>query len=117
MGHISIRERRQNQMARQGQGNAVARAKRTLDQNAYYWAVLTEFQQDHGWDTPEDVHEFFKGMFLRKHYSLPNGIRCETIGSTARLTTVEFGDYMDKCKYWCYHKAEWTWPAPKHLGM
>jgi len=86
---------------------------RSPDQNAWYWTQCTAFAEDKGWDTPEEVHEYFKGLFRRVHYTLPNGTRCSTVGSTTDLTTVEFMEYVDQCRVHAYHKCDFRWKDPK----
>jgi len=85
---------------------------RTPDQNSWYWVNCTRFALDFGWNSPDEVHEYFKGLFLKKRYTLPNGTLCETIGSTTDLTTVEFMDYVDQCRVHAYHQCDFVWEDP-----
>lgn len=88
---------------------------RTPDQNSWYWVNCTRFAKDFGWDGPDEVHEYFKGLFLKKRYTLPNGTLCETIGSTTDLTTVKFTEYVEQCRVHAYHECDFVWedPTPK----
>jgi len=85
---------------------------RTIDQNSWYWVNCTRFAKDFGWDGPDEVHEYFKSLFLKKRYTLPNGTLCETIGSTTDLTTVEFMDYVDQFRVHAYHQCDFVWEDP-----
>lgn len=69
---------------------------RTLNQNAYYWAAVVSLPAAHFGYTPQEIHDAFRCMFLRKEGRGP-----PTIGSTANLSTVEFTDYVEKCRQWC----------------
>ena len=89
---------------------------RSPDQNSYYWTQVTAFALEFGWNTPEEAHEYFKGLFLKKRYTLPNGQLCETIRSTTELTTVEFNDYVEQCRYHSYHHCGFQWEDPKPKG-
>lgn len=82
--------------------------RRSLPQNAYYWAVLVpmirEGLHDQGWDEiqdDEDAHEFIKSQFLTR--SVPNVNTGEMItvpGSTRKLTTVEFNELVARIQQW-----------------
>ena len=88
---------------------------RSPDQNAWYWTQLTAFAEEFGWNAPEEVHEYFKSLFLKVHHTLPNGVKCVTIGSTTDMTTVEFTEYVDQCRVHAYHECNFKWrdPIPK----
>jgi len=92
---------------------------RSPDQNAWYWTQCTAFADEYGWNSPEEVHEYFKSLFLKKRYTLPNGQLCETIGSTTDLTTVSFKKYVEKCRVHSYHECSFKWedPKPKNQGQ
>lgn len=42
------------------------RKTRSLNQNAYYWAVVLKVISDHTGYDPEDLHNHFKYYFLKK---------------------------------------------------
>ncbi len=86
---------------------------RSPDQNSWYWTQLTAFAEEFGWNTPDEVHEYFKSLFLKTRYTLPNGTLCETIGTTTSLTTVEFNEYVEKCRIHSYHHCNFKWEDPK----
>jgi hypothetical protein len=72
------------------------RHARTLSQNAYYWGVVIEILRNHFGYEAEELHEALKIKFLSKHEdsNLP------TVGSTAKLSTVEFCEYIDRIMEW-----------------
>lgn len=82
--------------------------KRTLPQNDYYWGcvvpMVREGLKDAGYDdieSNEDAHEVVKHLFLKKEIgSRVTGEVIELPGSTARLTTIEFGEYLEKVWKW-----------------
>lgn len=82
--------------------------KRSLRQNAYYWAgvvePIRERMLDYGNDmTADDVHEFLKDRFHSKPVIGDGG---EMIGRVAMSTTEmnkdEFGEYIDRIKPWAF---------------
>jgi len=86
---------------------------RSTDQNAWYWTQCTAFAEQYGWNSSDEVHEYFKSQFLKVHHTLPNGNRCVTIGSTKDMTTVEFAEYVDQCRVHAYHECDFKWRDPK----
>lgn len=72
------------------------RHNRTLNQNSYYWGVVIEILGNHfGYDADE-MHEALKFKFLKTH----ENTRLITTRSTAKLSTLEFGEYLDKVIRW-----------------
>ncbi len=72
------------------------RNTRTLNQNRYYWGVIIEILSDaFGYD-PEETHEALKFKFLKKHEDTD----LVTVGSTAKLSTAEFAEYIDGIIRW-----------------
>ncbi|MCP4645793.1 MAG: hypothetical protein GY851_35435 [bacterium] len=62
--------------------------RRTLDQNAYYWACLKIAGDSLGYET-EDLHRTFASMFL-----VDRSGKLPIVRSTTDLTTVEFMTYL-----------------------
>jgi hypothetical protein len=78
------------------------KSKRSLDQNARYWAILREIAAvvwvDGKQFSDEAWHEHFKRTFIGCD-DLPGG---GTVGiSTTTLTVAEFADYMTRIEQWC----------------
>jgi hypothetical protein len=71
------------------------RKRRSLAQNSYYWGVVVEaIAEAAGYSTAEEAHDALRLHFLEKH----RDGQMPTIRSTAELTTVEFEDYVAKCR-------------------
>jgi len=86
----------------------VARSARA---NAYYWgAVVKELAEYTGY-TPDETHEILKRQFLSKAVSIAtkNGrVVGEWVigGSTRRLTTAQFFDYIDRIRQWAFEQLD-----------
>ena len=66
------------------------RKLRSLNQNSYYWAILTIAGDELGYD-PGELHDSFKSLYLTdKSTKIP------LIRSTSKLNTEQFGQYLDK---------------------
>lgn len=82
--------------------------KRSLRQNAYYHGVVVPMVRqglfDAGYDQVtenEDAHEILKHIFLkRKFISEQNGDEVVVAGSTRKLTTVEFNEFIHQVTRW-----------------
>jgi hypothetical protein len=72
------------------------RRGRTLNQNSYYWSVIIEILGNHFGYEAEEMHEALKIKFLKKHEDTD----LVTVGSTTKLSTKEFGEYLDKIMRW-----------------
>ena len=72
------------------------RHARTLSQNAYYWGVVVEILRNHFGYEPEEMHEALKFKFLKRYEDSD----LVTVGSTAKLSTVEFCEYVDRIMEW-----------------
>ena len=71
--------------------------KRTDPQNKYYWGVIIELlSQELGYES-EEVHNLLKSMFLKRRVIL-KGKEYISIGSTTKLNTAQFTDYIEKIK-------------------
>ncbi len=70
------------------------RKKRSLNQNSYYWGIVVAMIAEAAGYEPEEAHEALKWELLRVH----DDTRLPTVRSTADLTTVEFEDYMARCR-------------------
>ncbi len=72
--------------------------KRSIDANALMWVWLNCIALETG-NTPEDMHEAFKGMFLQSKI-ITLGDKKETVkASTAKLDSKEFSEYLTKLKH------------------
>lgn len=71
---------------------AKKQSARSLDQNALYWKLCTEFGFSLGYER-EEMHQTFGDMFLK--YQKDGK---EFIKSTTKLSTKEFAEYYEKCE-------------------
>jgi hypothetical protein len=96
------------------------RNHRTLNQNDYYWLIMTDYVQpglyDAGWNTiksKEDAHEFCKELFLKvKEENEKTGEVRTRIKSTTELTTIEFNTYLEEIWAWAAEYLNITIPSP-----
>ena len=96
--------------------------KRSLNQNAYYWSCvippLLALFRDAGNDADdEDVHDHLVEHVgkLKRVMVDPDGLVFLRRGSTRRLTTREFSDYLDKCMaFAASHGIDIPPPDPLH---
>lgn len=72
------------------------RKDRTTQQNKYYWSCVVGIPAEHFGYLPEEMHEAYKWMFLRLH---EEG-KPETVKSTTSLSTIEFNEFVEKCRQW-----------------
>jgi len=79
------------------------KASRSVEQNARYWALLTEISQQAPsamageWHSPEVWHEYCAKRFLgMKAGPFGHGVRKRT----SRLKVGEFADYMTEVEAW-----------------
>lgn len=73
------------------------RKDRTHRQNRYYWSVVVNIAAEHFGYLPEEMHDAYKMLFLRMH---EDG-KPETTRSTTTMSTIEFNEYVEKCRQWC----------------
>jgi len=69
---------------------------RSLSQNKYYWGVIIEILSNNFGYDKEEMHEALKFKFLKKHEDTD----LVTVGSTAKLSTAEFTEYIDEIIRW-----------------
>jgi hypothetical protein len=81
--------------------------KRSVNQNAYYWGVviaaITQMFRDNGnYVDGEDVHEFLKLRVAKLSRMLvtPDGEVHKSLGSTTKLSTMEFEVYLERVRAW-----------------
>lgn len=71
------------------------RKTRSIKQHNYYFAYLNIIHQDCG-QSVDDLHELFKRKFLPKRNVTAFGMIETLYGSTTKLSTVEFTDYIKR---------------------
>lgn len=77
---------------------------RSLEQNARYWAILTDIAEQvkpNGQEySPETFHEYFKAKFLGKDTLIIDGDPVLVQRTTTKLKVMEFMDYMTQVEAW-----------------
>jgi len=70
--------------------------RRTNNQNSYYWGVVIPILCETLGYSNEEMHEALKWKFLRNK----DREKLPTVKSTAGLSTIEFGNYIDEIVRW-----------------
>ena len=95
--------------------------KRSLEQNRYYWAVLTDISEQvvpgRAYE-PSVWHEYLRALFLpERMVELPDGSVKMIEASTSELRVNEFTEYLEKVIKWSAEhevklseEAVWTKP-------
>jgi hypothetical protein len=81
--------------------------KRTNPQNRYYWGVVVPMLGKHFGYTKSEMHEALKWQFLRKPEADP-----PTVGSTRKLTTEQFNEYIETIQIWSASEYSVVIPDP-----
>ena len=87
----------------------IERDTRSNPQNAYLWGVVYKLIADHVGDDAQSIHEEMKLRFIPKRVERVNVETGEVEGllipgSSSKLTTQEFSEYVEKIQRWA---AEW----------
>lgn len=98
---------------------AEVKRKRSNQQNAYYWgvvvqAVLEVFREAGNMVDADDVHLFLKLHVgkLAQVIVTPGGKVIKSLGSTAKLSTVEFSNYIERIRAWAMEVLDIDIPSP-----
>lgn len=70
-------------------------SKRSTSQNRYYWTYLEAIEAETG-QNANDLHEYFKRIFLKPVEKTILGKRILFPGSTTHLGKQDFSEYLDK---------------------
>lgn len=89
--------------------------KRTVDQNSYYWLILTTIGKELGY-TSHDVHELMKSMFLKRPLWV-RGKFVSTTRSTTSLDTIEMTEYIERIRQWAAEELNINIPDPVTVQM
>ena len=84
-------------------------ATRSLQASAYYWGVVVARIAEHTGYTPDETHEALKQLHLPKTVAFADGngeVVGELVigGSTAKLNTVAFYEYVEQIRQWAQEK-------------
>lgn len=88
--------------------------KRSLNQNAYYWGVVLKVIGDELGYFPEEMHKTFAKKFLKRFIDI--GDECIAIGgSTKRLKTNEFEEYLENIRIFASSELGILVPLPNEI--
>jgi len=88
---------------------------RSLNQNRYYHGVLVSMISDETGHDPEELHEILKAKFLPHQFVPFGGEMVEVVASTTRLTTDEFGQYMERIRAFAATELNLNIPSPNEF--
>lgn len=71
------------------------RGTRSRRANNYLWGVVYPLIAEYMGETPEDVHEIMRSKFLRTK-RIWRGGELTILKSTTQLTSLEFGEYVER---------------------
>jgi hypothetical protein len=86
------------------------KSKRSTNQNNYYFGVVCKILGDYFGYTEDEMHEALKIHFLSK-----GACDVPTVGSTAKMNTAEFEDYLTKIKRWAASEYSVVIPDPNEI--
>ena len=100
------------------------KAKRSLNQNAYYWGVVVNCVRDGlldmGFDrsmlSAENIHEMLKAKFLKQDIANDQGEFITMIKGSSELNKLEFMDYIDDVHRWAAEFLSINIPSPGQQG-
>ena len=73
---------------------------RSMAQNRYYWSVVVPIFGEWTGESKEEAHDTLKTLHLMVEKVLPTGELIRKPGSSKALTTVEFGEYVERVCVW-----------------
>lgn len=81
------------------------RATRSAVQNNFWWGVVVALLSEHTGFSPDEMHDVLKAKFLPRRLAVTDGngeIVNEFVvgGSTTRLSTLEFGELIERVRQW-----------------
>lgn len=93
----------------------VAKSRRSLNQNSYYWGVVVKILSDETGNDPESIHEFIKLKFNPKFVTVGNE-QALIGGSTANLSTKDFEEKMEEIRAWAAIELNINIPEPNEVS-
>ena len=89
------------------------RHTRSLSQNKYYWGVIIEILSDYFGYDKEEMHEALKFKLLKRHEDTD----LVTVGSTAKLSTAGFTEYIDDIIRWASTEYQVVIPSADGIEL
>ena len=73
------------------------KSNRSVNQNDYYWKLVTELSKYFGVSSKNEMHEVLSYKLLSKEKQIKN-LKVVTITSTTKLNVKEFNEYLENVK-------------------
>ena len=73
------------------------KSTRSLDQNEYYWRLVTELANYFGLKSKDEMHQVLLYKLLSEKKQIKN-LEVITDGSTSKLNVKEFNEYLEQVK-------------------
>ena len=89
------------------------KSQRSINQNSYYHGVVVRMLSDFLGYERDEMHMILRFKFLRK--VADNGI--ESALSTAKLSTEEMEDYLERVRRWAAKDLEFYIPLPNEVDI
>ncbi len=81
------------------------RKPRSKEQNRYYWAVVSvarnAINEAGNTMSAQEVHDYFRGEYLREEIHVGEGNLINRIKSTTELSTFEMTEYVERIRQFC----------------
>lgn len=81
------------------------RKPRSKEQNRYYWAIVgvarNAINEAGNTLSAQEVHDYFRGEYLREEIHVGEGNLIERIKSTTELSTLEMNEYIERIRQFC----------------
>ena len=90
------------------------RGKRSIDQNAYYWLILTCIMQESGQDK-DSLHYYFRSQYLGMYERICFGSVITEPKSTTELDSKQFTQYIEEIRIFAATELGITIPNPEDL--
>lgn len=94
-----------------------ARSQRSLDQNAYWWAVPVRLMAEYMGEELTATHYALLGECFGYHYSERLGRLVPNKGSSSALTTEEFSRLIEWCPPWALEHHGVNIPLPNEVEV
>jgi len=90
------------------------RVRRTVSQNRLYWLWVNQIADETG-NTPDDLHEAFRSMFLGARGVSVGSAEVSVSRSTTTLDTAQFTDFLTRLEAWVTAELSIILPHPEDL--
>lgn len=91
------------------------KSKRSLDQNAYWWAVPVAILAEHCGYEPEQMHYALLGEW-RGYMEGIGGQKIPNCASSSKLTTAEFTQLIEWVQRWAATEMDVQIPSPNEVA-